>query len=162
VDRSNKKRELDPSYYMPPHVYMSEDEDEILEKLDPELTNSEEYKELMKLLQMKHQQEEIKKNEHALNIIDGENKQLIHEGFRCDACGMEPIVGTRWRCSNCEEIQTDICNICKEKNHFETEYHKREHILNAMDKIEVSCYLDYNHEWISKEPNYLDPSFMST
>jgi hypothetical protein len=146
---------------MPPPVYMSDDEDEMLEQMDDELKDTEEYKELMNLLQLKQQQEQMKKNEHALST-DGRNDNVVHEGIRCNSCGKDPIIGIRWKCSTCQNHQTDLCSTCMEKGNFETDSHKRDHILHPMEKVEVSYYLDYHHEWVSKEPNYLDPSFMST
>jgi len=46
------------------------------------------------------------------------------------------------------------------------ELKEKEHSLSTenkeIEKTESAPYfLDYNHEWVSKEPNYLDPSFMS-
>jgi len=148
--RPHKKRELDPSYYMPPPVYMSDDEEEItalkLEQMDPELKETEEFKELMQLLQLKQLQEKKSENEHILNT-EGKEKELVHEGYRCDCCGVEPIVGVRWKCSSCpEDHQVDLCSTCKENN-FISETHKVTHALTKIDKVEsIPYYLDYNHE----------------
>eukprot|EP01118_Nematostelium_gracile_P020214 TRINITY_DN9744_c0_g1_i2.p2 TRINITY_DN9744_c0_g1~~TRINITY_DN9744_c0_g1_i2.p2 ORF type:complete len:359 (-),score=109.97 TRINITY_DN9744_c0_g1_i2:44-1120(-) len=108
VYRPNKKRELDRSYYNPPEVYMSDDEDDItalkLEHMDDELKDTEDYKELMQLLQLK-QQSEQKLNERVVN------KEIVES---VDTSHTDPY------------------------------------------------YLEYNHQWVSKEPNYLDPSYMAT
>jgi len=129
--------------------------------MDGELKDTEEYKELMHLLDLKQQQEK-KVNEHVVNA-EQKGKELLHEGYCCDCCGMEPIIGVRWKCSSCnDENQVDLCSNCKENNNFETNFHKRDHEMMKVDKVEpIPYYLDYNHEWISQEPNYLDPSFMS-
>lgn len=37
----------------------------------------------------------------------------VHHGFRCDGCGIEPIVGARWRCTKCREPhEVDLCEEC--------------------------------------------------
>ena len=33
-----------------------------------------------------------------------------HDGIRCDCCGMDPIIGTRFTCANVPDV--DICGIC--------------------------------------------------
>lgn len=54
----------------------------------------------------------------------------VHEGFRCDACSMEPIVGTRWRCVKCHEpAAVDLCDDCHRAGRFATATHRTTHRL---------------------------------
>ena len=38
--------------------------------------------------------------------------QAVHTGYVCDICGMNPIVGVRYKCANC--VDFDLCQ-CKPK-----------------------------------------------
>jgi hypothetical protein len=52
----------------------------------------------------------------------------VHLGFRCDDCGMEPIVGTRWRCTKCHEPNAiDLCQECYECGEFQANTHRPDH-----------------------------------
>lgn len=35
-----------------------------------------------------------------------------HNGFQCDFCNEDPIVGTRWHCSTCKNDSIDFCGDC--------------------------------------------------
>ncbi|CAN0915450.1 E3 ubiquitin-protein ligase PRT1 [Linum grandiflorum] len=61
----------------------------------------------------------------------------IHKGVGCDACGMCPIIGERYRCIDClEKIGFDLCGECYNSrsklpgrfNQQHTEEHKFEHV----------------------------------
>jgi hypothetical protein len=43
-----------------------------------------------------------------------EEKKEIHYNFQCDGCGMNPIVGKRYKCNSCRNF--DYCEKCYEKN----------------------------------------------
>lgn len=34
----------------------------------------------------------------------------VHVGIRCDVCGVVPLIGHRWKCSQCQDY--DMCNSC--------------------------------------------------
>lgn len=38
---------------------------------------------------------------------------VVHEGVVCDECGMDPVVGFRYKCLTCPDY--DICGGCKKK-----------------------------------------------
>lgn len=38
----------------------------------------------------------------------------VHEGTACDGCGAAPIVGVRWKCAVCEDV--DLCAGCEARN----------------------------------------------
>lgn len=91
---------------------------------DPKVKETPEYAEY---LQLKRQLEAI-----AVNPING----ILHVGYKCDSCGIEPIIGARWTCCSCpkDAPAIDLCNGCVTKN-FETIHHKCFHV---MKKIEFS------------------------
>lgn len=182
--REKKKKDAEASYYTPPPVYMSDDENEengaalsdSLPSVDADLKDSSEYKELVALLKFK-QHNEKKSNERIVDPAEAA-QTITHEGYKvisihaihrlhvhllqCDSCGTEPIVGPRWHCSECTEEEVDLCDTCKVNNTFSTALHSTQHSFNKVEEAErIPYYLDYNHQYSSEEPNYLDPSFMS-
>jgi len=42
----------------------------------------------------------------------GRQSLPIHDGVRCDGCGMSPLKGIRYKCANCPNW--DLCQICFE------------------------------------------------
>jgi len=55
------------------------------------------------------------------NIFNGENpfksevpKEVVHHGVRCDGCGVFPIRGIRYKCTECHDF--DYCSTCEEVN----------------------------------------------
>jgi hypothetical protein len=41
----------------------------------------------------------------------------VHNGFSCDGCGQDPLVGVRWSCADCmlsshDEASVDLCDEC--------------------------------------------------
>lgn len=60
---------------------------------------------------------------------------VVHNGFSCDCCGTEPIIGPRWSCTTCpvQCASVDLCNHCISRC-FETGAHSMSHV---MKKIEI-------------------------
>ena len=55
------------------------------------------------------------------NILEHKNKDChkrnnVHMGVRCDGCGLDPITGSRFKCSICENY--DLCENCEESLGF--------------------------------------------
>lgn len=74
------------------------EEDELELEVDDELKASADYQEYVRL---KQQLDEIKA------------QALEHPGYKCDGCGMEPIIGARYHCKNCASPEMDFCESCK-------------------------------------------------
>ena len=55
---------------------------------------------------------------------EGKEKKDIHFFIICDGCGMQPLVGKRYKCKGCEDF--DYCEKCYEKN---KDTHKHEFTL---------------------------------
>ncbi|CAG8580733.1 11943_t:CDS:10, partial [Dentiscutata heterogama] len=52
---------------------------------------------------------------------------------KCDGCRMDPILGTRFLCMNCDESrEVDLCEDCMIEGKFENEYHKKSHRFSAI------------------------------
>lgn len=90
---------------------------------DPEIKSTPEYAEYLRL---KAQLEAI-----AVDPLNG----VIHAGYKCDSCGIDPIIGPRWSCCSCPRSapSIDLCDLCVSKG-FETDLHKVSHVFK---KIEI-------------------------
>ncbi|ORX81095.1 hypothetical protein BCR32DRAFT_268489 [Anaeromyces robustus] len=67
------------------------------------------------------------------NIFDFQDINNIHHGIQCDRCGIEPIVGIRYKCKVCEgDNQVDLCEDCISKD-YENAYHKANHEFERID-----------------------------
>eukprot|EP00164_Ancoracysta_twista_P005205 GFYU01007118.1.p1 GENE.GFYU01007118.1~~GFYU01007118.1.p1 ORF type:complete len:434 (+),score=24.76 GFYU01007118.1:121-1422(+) len=87
----------------------------------------------------------------------------VHEGYQCDGCGIEPIVGVRYKCDVCpQDVEVDLCEKCYKMNEFESAIHLRSHSFTAVEVAEPQYPMPVetmpNTEDCSI--NYLDPSFM--
>lgn len=107
-----------------PDTYDVSDEEDIVD----ELRNTEEYRELLRMKHVRH----LKEQEAETGIVS-------HHGYSCDGCGMDPIVGTRWHCTDCPPSRSvDICGTCVKIN-FSQEYHVPSHRL---EPIKAFCIQD--------------------
>ncbi len=138
-------------YYTAPPVCMSDDEDlsEDLRDVDPTMKDSPEYKELLQLLKMQKNAEK-KKNEV---IISEKTVEVIHEGFKCDNCLMDPIVGVRWKCEECE-FSYNVCHGCKLSANFQ---HHHQYFIPFETVEQKTYFLDYIQDEAGL--NYLDPNY---
>ena len=92
-----------------------------------------------------------------------QDKSLIcrFQGFRCDGCDVEPIVGGRFQCSEsaCKGADTvDFCCECAPKGLEVGGHHFKGHVLRPVRKKEVKSLVD---EGYGASKNYLDPNFMN-
>jgi len=153
-----KNRSASSDYYKPPPVIMPDEDKDLhkeLSRVDPSLRNTEDYQELVKLMKRKNEQEHTK-NERVIDKISNTSR---HEGYKCDSCETEPIVGVRWKCLDCQEL--DLCALCKE-NGFEKAGHLKTHKFSKFSKAEdVPYYLDndYKYSYANGVDNYLDTNY---
>jgi len=79
----------------------------------------------------KPNEEKKKKSNHSTKPDFTNN---IHYGIQCDRCGIEPIVGIRYKCKVCKDPnQIDLCEDCISKG-FENELHKSNHEFETIEK----------------------------
>ena len=64
----------------------------------------------------------------------------VLKGHRCDACGLTPIDGVRYKCATCDDY--DLCQECKGDNR-----HPREHEMAAESCLSVFYYNQEHSSW---------------
>jgi len=89
---------------------------------DPQVKNTPEYAEYLRL---KSQLEAIAKDPM---------KGVLHTGYSCDCCGVDPIIGPRWTCTSCPKgaPAIDLCDMCISSG-YETVLHKPSHVFTKHD-----------------------------
>ena len=110
---------------------VSEMEAFFMKSTDPKVKETSEY---IEYLQLKTQLEAI-----AKDPVNG----ILHIGFKCDCCGIEPIIGARWTCCSCpkDSPPIDLCSLCVSKN-FETVQHKNSHVMKKIEFSDDSGNID--------------------
>lgn len=66
------------------------------------------------------------------------NIGVVHRGITCDGCGQSPVIGTRYHCSECVDV--DLCQHCVTLNK-----HEWSHVLI---KIKIPAPLQFSPQWI--------------
>ena len=61
-----------------------------------------------------------------------EKEKYVHQGYNCDNCNIEPIIGSRYHCKLCEDF--DLCEKC-----YETQGH--DHPLKEFTTSRVHCQI---------------------
>jgi len=80
-----------------------------------------------KNLKEKYEKEFEKKKEELEKNINNNNNEInksicktIHQGIKCQMCHKMPIVGFRYKCSQCKDY--NLCQDCEEKNSIKDEH----------------------------------------
>lgn len=118
--------------------------------ITPELKDTPEYRELVYLKKLR--EEKLRSNGFAQ-----------HVGFSCNRCSIEPIIGTRWHCTECPADESiDFCSDCVDCMH-ECNSHTAEHKLEPIRMTQGQnrhVDRDYMHFFGGGDYNYLDPNYM--
>lgn len=61
----------------------------------------------MKIVQLVKRVKRDKEKKYPIEISMSD-----HNGYTCDFCNEEPIVGTRWHCTTCKHSSVDFCSDC--------------------------------------------------
>uniref|UniRef100_A0AAY4DLT8 ZZ-type zinc finger-containing protein 3 n=1 Tax=Denticeps clupeoides TaxID=299321 RepID=A0AAY4DLT8_9TELE len=126
---------------------MADDSDE--DSVPVEWRHLPEYKELLELKRLRKMK---------LQELHTEGEVIQHMGYKCDACGTEPIQGVRWHCQDCPpDSAVDFCTNCSDCL-FKTETHKPTHRLEPVYQAESFLDRDYCLPQ-STGYNYLDPNY---
>lgn len=134
------------------HFSTQDNSDE--EGVPEHLQDTPEYLELLGLKQLR--------KEHLQSL---DPSLVQHTDFKCDKCGCEPIVGTRWHCVDCpQEMSLDFCDACADNlGTFETKLHNSSHRIRPVKqafrssrKLQDQDYMRF----MSGDYNYLDPNYM--
>lgn len=119
------------------------------ESIPPELRDSEEYEELMKLKKIKMTQ-----------FCSTSSGAIKSPSFKCDNCQCTPITNTRWQCIDCQNengTSIDLCNNCIDSN-FENSFHNSSH---RFQPVTPQGFVDNDYTKFSTgDYNYLDPNYM--
>ena len=60
-----------------------------------------------------HHNRKRKRGDNRTNINNIPRFKNIHFGVQCDGCGVTPIIGARYKCAVCEQV--DFCEQCNQK-----------------------------------------------
>lgn len=126
------------------------------ESVPAHLRDTEEYRELLELKRLKRQK-----------IADFQQTQekIQHSSFMCDGCGINPISGTRWHCTDCsKDAGVDFCTECAERGNINVGSHTSEHQLEPITRNSTffvdGDYLGLSGGSTSAGYNYLDTNFL--
>ncbi|KAF9937129.1 ZZ-type zinc finger-containing protein 3 [Mortierella alpina] len=73
------------------------------------------------------------------------NGVAAHMGFYCDSCGVDPILGVRHSCIDCEEFGgTDLCGPCYNMGTYQSEHHVLSHRFQSIETADVPVYSHSN------------------
>ncbi|KAI9291040.1 hypothetical protein K502DRAFT_344934 [Neoconidiobolus thromboides FSU 785] len=102
----------------------------------------------------------IHSNSPQNSIHSNSNDIAIHLGIKCNNCNIQPIVGTRWKCIECKQMEINLCDKCIIKGEININSHLKEHRLEKYLLYENNQFLDsdYNHNI----PDNLDKNYLST
>ncbi|KAG0286469.1 ZZ-type zinc finger-containing protein 3, partial [Dissophora globulifera] len=81
-----------------------------------------------------------------------------HLGFSCNSCGVEPILGIRYSCMDCEELGgTELCGLCYNSGAFQSEQHLLSHRFQAVETADMPAY-SHDHYGASSSSSAAGPS----
>ncbi|KAI9029105.1 hypothetical protein CLU79DRAFT_737583 [Phycomyces nitens] len=94
------------------------------------------------------------------NILSGDSSikddnagEAVHEGYACDNCGIEPIVGVLYKCTVCDiSEEIDLCGRCMSIGTFSNDHHTPDHPFEA---IRTPNALPYYADNDYASPEYL-------
>lgn len=125
-----------------------------LQSLDDSVKQTSAYRELCdlmakrKALRQKHNYRKRQQRRMAPVMSD-----VVHHGFKCDQCQVEPIVGVRYKCRQCPvEKEVDLCCTCFELGTFRNELHDQRHTFKPIETAEILMLDEEMREYA-----YLDP-----
>ncbi|KAF9957165.1 ZZ-type zinc finger-containing protein 3 [Mortierella alpina] len=73
------------------------------------------------------------------------NGVAAHMGFYCDSCGVDPILGVRHSCLDCDDFGgTDLCGPCYNMGTYQSEHHVLSHRFQSIETADVPVYSHSN------------------
>jgi len=139
---------LNDRYYLEPEDVSDE------EGVDEELRSTPDYRKLIWLKRIRREQELESQRTGGPHV---------HRGFRCDGCGIDPIVGGRFQCSECiGGVDTvDFCCECAPKGlTLNSVSHLADHTLKPVRLKLTHSTLDAEYS-VAGRSGYLDPNFVN-
>ncbi|XP_031553731.1 E3 ubiquitin-protein ligase MIB2-like, partial [Actinia tenebrosa] len=71
---------------------------------------------------------------YDLRILDSAPSGVCFEKVICDGCRQNPLLGTRWKCTDCDDY--DLCTQC-----YNNEVHDLDHSFERHDHCKLQRYL---------------------
>ncbi|KAI8149730.1 hypothetical protein BJV82DRAFT_663012 [Fennellomyces sp. T-0311] len=69
----------------------------------------------------------------SAGVEAGSGEVVVHEGYACDGCGIEPIIGVRYKCTVCDiSEEIDLCSKCMVAGTFQNDQHTPDHPFEAI------------------------------
>jgi hypothetical protein len=78
-----------------------------------------------------HSKDLEEQDENQMSIMDMAQQQVVHNGIKCDGCGVSPIRGIRYKCSVRKNY--DLCSLCEERHGDEYSFLKLREAGTAPD-----------------------------
>ncbi|KAI8647862.1 hypothetical protein BD408DRAFT_407915 [Parasitella parasitica] len=102
---------------------------------------------------MSDDEEDTSVKEMMRNAAANGATEVVHEGYACDSCGAEPIVGVLYKCVVCDvSEEVDLCGSCMEKGTFTNDHHTLDHSFEA---VRTANPLPYYADDDYKSPEHL-------
>ncbi|KAI8353294.1 hypothetical protein EDC96DRAFT_577272 [Choanephora cucurbitarum] len=102
----------------------------------------------------------VKEMMRTVNNTTETSDVVVHEGYACDGCGAEPIVGVLYKCTVCDvSEEVDLCSSCMEKGNFTNDHHTLDHTFEAVRTANpLPYYADNDYKSLEHlgEYSYLD------
>ena len=98
------------------------------------------------------------------NENENENNNITHNGYKCEKCNQEPIIGIRYKCSECEGY--NLCEKCEEENSKTDEHphnfikirkgeeNDEENIITEITEIVEEVSVDPDRDINEENPDY--------
>jgi ZZ-type zinc finger-containing protein 3 len=107
------------------------------------LKDTEEFRELMRLKKIQRRKQS---RAREVYISADHTHDVVHFGFQCVSCMIEPIVGTRFHCMQCPaENAVDLCPKCHQAGSFTSESHLRSHRFQRIEQVEDDFFVDQDY-----------------
>ncbi|KAF9363377.1 ZZ-type zinc finger-containing protein 3 [Mortierella sp. NVP85] len=78
---------------------------------------------------------------------------IAHLGYSCSLCGVEPILGTRFSCIDCEVLgSTELCGPCYNAGTYQSGIHLVSHRFQSIETAEMPAY-SYDYQSMAAGPS---------
>ena len=72
-------------------------------------------------------------------LFENSEGKAIHHEYICDGCGMEPIIGSRFKCTVCKDF--DYCEACEEKHRNDHKHPFLKIYKPSMAPLDIKCFI---------------------
>ena len=137
LKNNNQKNKLLKEISNENKLLKSKIEELTLDKKNLEKENSKLNTTIWQIDSIKQENKKLKNEINKIKEIHNNKVKTIHFGIACNLCFKKPIIGIRYKCSECDNF--NLCEECEEKN-----YKKRMHKHNFIKLRETDNNNDEN------------------